>query len=485
MKLLFFVISLFFASAFAEEDDVLVLTKDNFETETKSGNILVEFYAPWCGHCKALAPEYAKAAKELKTKLPNVKLGKVDATVETEIAEKANVQGYPTLKFYREGKVIDFNAGRTSEAIVSWLEKRLGPAAKTLTTVEETKALIDSKDVVVIGFFKDEKSAAAKAFLEAASSVDDIPFGISTNEEVMKEHKVTKDSVSLFKKFDEGRNDYTEDFKEDKIRAFISANEIPLVVEFTQESASKIFGGTIKKHVLLFISKKHEKFEDMKEQFKGAAKLQRGKALFVFINIDEEDNERILEFFGLKKEECPTFRLIQLEDDMTKFKPENPAITTDNVNAFVKDVIDGKIKPHLMSQDVPEDWDKAPVKVLVGKNFNEVARDTNKAVLVEFYAPWCGHCKQLAPTWDKLGEAFKDHPDIIVAKMDATANELEDIKVQSFPTIKYFPKGSNEVVDYSGERTLDEFKKFLETGGKSAPTPKDEETAKEKTKDEL
>lgn len=156
--------------------------------------------APWCGHCKALAPEYAKAAKELKTKLPNVKLGKVDATVETEIAEKANVQGYPTLKFYRDGKVIDFNAGRTSDAIVSWLEKRLGPPAKTLQTVEETKALIDSKDVVVVGFFTDEKSAAAKAFLDAASSVDDIPFGISTNEEVMKEYKITKDTVSLFKK---------------------------------------------------------------------------------------------------------------------------------------------------------------------------------------------------------------------------------------------------------------------------------------------
>jgi len=484
MKLVLVVISLLFVSAYAEEDDVLVLTKDNFEAETKTGNILVEYYAPWCGHCKALAPEYAKAAKELKTKLPNVKLAKVDATVETEIAEKANVQGYPTLKFYRDGKVIDFNAGRTSDAIISWLEKRLGPAAKTLQTVEETKALIDSKDVVVIGFFKDEKSAAAKAFLDAASSVDDIPFGISTNEEIMKEYKITKDSVTLFKKFDEGRNDLTEDFEEAKIRAFISANEIPLVVEFTQESASKIFGGAIKKHVLLFISKKSDKFEEMKEQFRGAALAMRGKALFVFINVDEEDNERILEFFGLKKEECPTFRLIQLEEDMTKFKPTDTSITTDNVKQFVQDVIDGKIKPHLMSQEVPEDWDKTPVKVLVGKNFNEVARNPDKAVLVEFYAPWCGHCKQLAPTWDKLGEAFKDHPDIIVAKMDATANELEDIKVQSFPTIKYFPKGSNEVVDYSGERTLDEFKKFLESGGKSAPKPKDD-GAKEKTKDEL
>ncbi|XP_067672300.1 protein disulfide-isomerase-like isoform X1 [Haliotis asinina] len=472
------------AAEVTEEDGVLVLTKDNFEAVTTENEfVLVEFYAPWCGHCKALAPEYAKAANTLASEGSGIKLGKVDATVETDLAEKYEVRGYPTIKFMRKGKATEYAGGRTASDIVNWLKKKTGPPATPLASVDDSKTFIEASEVAVVGFFKDQESDAAKSFLEAASGIDDIPFGITSDDAVFKDNKVDKDSIILFKKFDEGKNVFDGDFKADEIASFISGNRLPLVVEFTQESAQKIFGGEVKNHILLFMDK-GEGFDEKVEIFKAVAKDFKGRVLFITIDTTTEDNARILEFFGLKKEETPAIRLISLKEDMTKFKPESDEITEASVRTFVQAFVDGKLKAHLMTEEVPSDWDAKPVKVLVGKNFAEVARNPEKDVFVEFYAPWCGHCKQLAPIWDELGEKFKDNDKIIVAKMDATANELEDVKIQSFPTLKFFPAGSDQIIDYNGERTLEGFSKFLESGGKEGAGPADDVSGEEEEEEE-
>lgn len=61
-------------------------------------------------------------------------------------------------------------------------------------------------------------------------------------------------------------------------------------------------------------------------------------------------------------------------------------------------------------------------------------------------APWCTHCKDMAAAWEALAEKYKDHEDIIIAELDATANELEGFPVHGFPTLKYFPAGPGRKV---------------------------------------
>jgi protein disulfide-isomerase A1 len=470
MKLAGFLVAAFcLALAVAEipkEQEVLVLTKDNFDEALAAHEyILVEFYAPWCGHCKTLAPEYAKAAEKLLEMESEIKLAKVDATAEPSLAELHGVRGYPTLKFFRKSNPIDYNGGRTAEDIVNWVTKKTGPAAKDLTSVEEVKAFLEAHEVGIVGFFKDPTSEKAKIFFEAGNAIDDQVFGIVSDEKIFEEYKAEDEQVILFKKFDEGQAVFDQEFNLEELKKFIAVFSLPLIVDFNQDTAQKIFGGEIKSHLLVFLSKSAGHFDDYVEGIKETAKKFRGKILFVTIDADEKDHKRILEFFGMKEEDVPAMRIIELKDDMAKYKPENPDLNAENVLNFVTAFAENKLKRHLLTQDLPEDWDKNEVKVLVGTNFAEIALDKTKNVLVEFYAPWCGHCKQLEPIYEKLGLKFTHAEDIVIAKMDATANELEEVKVNSFPTIILYKKETNEAVEYSGERTLEGLIKFIESDG--------------------
>ncbi|KAH9365426.1 hypothetical protein HPB48_003216 [Haemaphysalis longicornis] len=429
------------------DDHVLVLKTDNFEKGIKEHkNVFVKFYSPWCGHCKAMAPDYHKVAKLLEEEKSDIKLAKVDATVESQLAEQHNIQGYPTLKFYRDGEPIEYKGGRTVDEMVRWLKKKTGPSAQTLASVEEAKEFVESADVTVVGFFKDSREQRGQGVHVCCGRRRPPPVRHHLGRRHLQGARRQQGWRHALQEVRRGQEHHGH---RDHLR------EPARSVSTTCSSSAR----------------RTPDFRQLVDDFRKAAEAFRHKVLFVTIDVDDEDHERILEFFGLKKEQVPAMRIIQLEGDMTRFKPETDSLAVEDIKKFVQGVLDGTIKQSLLSQDLPEDWDKHPVKVVVSSNFDEVVMDKSKDVLVEFYAPWCGHCKQLAPIYDELAEKYKDRDDILIVKMDSTANELEHTKIGSFPTIKLYKKETNEAVDYNGERTLEGLSKFLDTNGEYGQAP--------------
>lgn len=110
------------------------------------------------------------------------------------------------------------------------------------------------------------------------------------------------------------------------------------------------------------------------------------------------------------------------------------------------------------------------VVVLTPENFDSIVLDSSKDVLVEFYAPWCGHCKRLAPVWEKLATIFKGDDSIVIANVNADVHKGLGAKygVTGFPTLKFFPKDNKEGLNYENGRELADLVSYIneKTGSK-------------------
>ena len=148
---------------------------------------------------------------------------------------------------------------------------------------------------------------------------------------------------------------------------------------------------------------------------------------------------------------------------------QDKKITKKDIGKFVQDYVDGKIEPSIKSEPIPEKQE-GPVTVIVAHTYKDIVLDNDKDVLVEFYAPWCGHCKALAPKYEELARLYSSNAasnnQVTIAKVDATANDVPE-EIAGFPTIKLFAAGAKDSpVDYTGPRTVEDLAKFVKEHGK-------------------
>jgi len=460
MKVAFFLLG---AIALTFAASVLELEKDTFDQAIKDHPlIMVEFYAPWCGHCKRLEPEYEKAAEELEG---IAALAKVNADAENNkpLASTFGIKGFPTLKLFRNGNTqpTDYTGERSTQALVSFMKRQALPAISTLSTSEETEKFAKGDRVVIVGFFDNHDSQEYKSFQEAADSLrNEFVFGVVIgNSAINKEYGVETPNVVLFKQFDEGKNILgSSNFNE--ITVFIKTNSVPLIDEIGPENY-KMYSESGIPLAYLFVDSKVEGQKDTYlERIHSIAQGTKGKLNWVWI--DWSKYAKHSEKLGLSGAVVPAVAIEDIGQGKHFAFDETAEITTANVQSWVNQYIEGKLAPTVKSEPIPES-NNEPVKIVVANNFNQIVGDTTKDVLVEFYAPWCGHCKKIAPVWEELAKDLQHVPSLVIAKIDATANDVDpSLGIRGFPTIKFFPANNKDApIEYAGDRSKADFITFL------------------------
>ncbi|KAK1587461.1 hypothetical protein Q3G72_013079 [Acer saccharum] len=478
-----------------DEKDVVVLKERNFsDIIEKHKFVMVEFYAPWCGHCQALAPEYAAAATELKSANEDVVLAKIDASEESELAQEYDVQGFPTVLFFVDGVHKPYPGARNKDAIVTWIKKKTGPGVYNITTLEEAERILTSENKVVLGYLNSLVGSESEVFAAASRLEDGVNFYQTVNPDVAKlfhlDPKVKRPALVMVKKEAEKISYFDGQYEKSAIADFVFANKLPLVTIFTRENAPAIFESSIRKQLLLFaISNDSEKLIPI---FEAAAKVFKGKLIFVYVEMDNEDvGKPVSEYFGVTGDAARVLAYTG-NDDGKKYVLDGE-LTMDKIKAFGENFLEDKLKPFFKSDPIPESND-GDVKIVVGNNFDEIVLDESKDVLLEIYAPWCGHCQSLEPIYNKLAKHLHGIESLVIAKMDGTTNEHPRAKSDGFPTILFFPAGNKsfDPVTVDTDRTVVAFYKFLKKHASipfkiqkpaSSPAPKSEASdAKESDK---
>uniref|UniRef100_A0A8C5IY05 protein disulfide-isomerase n=1 Tax=Junco hyemalis TaxID=40217 RepID=A0A8C5IY05_JUNHY len=435
-----------------EENHVLLLKKSNFDRALKETKYLLVKFSSHCGLCNPfnLSEEFAEAARQLKKEAPRIQFGKIDVTHQHDLRKEFNIQAFPTVKFFVNGikhvlhsktKMYTFGV-RKASAFITWVKRRTGPSTVLINSTDEAEAIIKAGDLAVIGFFRELHNDSVEVFCETARDVPEMPFGMTASEEVCANYGVQRNSLVVFKE--------------------VGVQKSTDVESFVSQTSVKIFDVPVENHILLFTPMNSETFSEIYENYQSAAAQFRGKILFVLVDTGEARNGRIFEYFRIRDIDVPAVRILNLTSE-ARYKMPADEVTVENLKEFCQSYLHGKAKQHLPSEEIPQDWDKMPVKVLVGKNFNSVIFNKTMTVFVMFYAPWSHECRKLLPVWDKLGEQYESHKDIMIAKIDVTANDILAVALDRYPFFTLFPAGAHhQEVAYTGEYTLEAFSEFLE-----------------------
>jgi protein disulfide-isomerase-like protein len=426
-----------------EGGNVLLLGDDGFASfQENNPNFLAAFFAPWCGHCKALKAEYAAAAEALQFRVPLVGVDCTGAGKET--CSKFEVSGFPTLIWFSGGTTEPYEGPRTSAAFIDFVETKVPDAVENFETADFNTFKL--KQLKKILFDRGQNCAGCtekKEFVKKVQESIHLPKASKT-----KSKKYEGPSTLV-----NGRT-----FAQD--RRYKAAKDVATA------------GWEENGQVVHLVDDEFEAFRQDKTvfamfyapwcghctTFKPVLAEASKSSPVPMVAVECETNPDTCRKYGATS--FPTLKLLVAGDKKgVNFDGQRTA------GALVKWIN----KRMTANPDAPEEWVNEPLweengaVVHMTDGYWETFRKANPKAFVLFYAPWCGHCKAIKPDWADLSVAVKDVLPVVAVDCTEHATVCSKYKVQGYPTIRYFPTSSSEGEEYQGGRTLADLTTFAQS----------------------
>ena len=424
------------------ENEVLVLNDQTFSLAMKEfKNLVVLFYDPECPHCKGFKPEYEKAASILKKE--NFVLSKIDCLKSEKICDRYEIEAFPTVALLKKDNPVVFYGKRTIEEIRKWLIENTKPIFKNISSKLELEEYKNNITAFLIYFGNDEK--IINELIVAERKIDDIPIFTCNSEELIKENVNTEknESIIIFKKFDEKKNIMKDDITAKNIIKFVDLYAYPKVIEFSKDTSYIIF---TKRNpaLIIFSSKTRKNYENIKKILNDIWPKVGSKIRLFICNEVDQITLIFSEYFTMEQLISSNAYIVHAENENPTKYVMSEDITEENILNFINKWDNGELEPIIKSQEVPKN-NNGDVFILVGKNFKKEVLDNKKDVLVYFTSHFCRICKDFEPKLAELAKKLKhNNPNLLIAKMDAIANEVEGLQINKFPTIKFYPGNAKD-----------------------------------------
>ncbi|GAY39670.1 hypothetical protein CUMW_046200 [Citrus unshiu] len=274
---------------FKIDGKVIELDESNFDSAISSFDyILVDFYAPWCGHCKRLAPQLDEAAPILAKLKEPIVIAKVDADKYSRLASKQEIDAFPTLKIFMHGIPTEYYGPRKAELLVRYLKKFVAPDVSILNSDAEVSDFVENAGTffpLFIGFGLDESVMSNLSLKYKKKAWFAVAKDFSEDTMVLYDFDKVPALVALQPSYNE-HNIFYGPFDEEFLEEFIKQNFLPLSVPINQDTLNLLKDDKRKIVLAIVEDETEEKSQKLVTTLKAAASANRD-LVFCYVGIKQ------------------------------------------------------------------------------------------------------------------------------------------------------------------------------------------------------